>query len=79
MIINAQKDDAKLQEIVQLVSIGDKTDYVIDESGDLLYEGIVPSALQFRKFQGRNLFYEGGGGGENCNTPKYTLVVFKHN
>ena len=76
MIINAQKDDAKLQEIVQLVIIGDKTDYVIDESGDLLYEGTVPSALQFRKFQGRNLFY---GGGENCNTPKYTLVVFKHN
>ena len=21
----------------------------------------------------------GGGGAENCNTPKYTLVIFKHN
>ena len=38
MIVNAQKDDAKLQEIVQLVSTGDKTDYVIDESGGLLYK-----------------------------------------
>ena len=33
MIVNAQKDDVKLQEIVQLVYIGDKTDYAIDESG----------------------------------------------
>ena len=33
MIVNAQKNDAKLQEIVQLVSIGDKTDFAIDGSG----------------------------------------------
>ena len=33
MIVNAQKDDVKLQEIVQLVSIGDKTDYAIYENG----------------------------------------------
>ena len=33
MIVNAQKDDVKLQEIVQLVSTGDKSDYAIDESG----------------------------------------------
>ena len=33
MRVNAHKDDVKLQEIVQLVSIGDKTDYAIDESG----------------------------------------------
>ena len=32
MIVNAQKDDTKLQEIVQLVSTGDKTDYAINES-----------------------------------------------
>ena len=32
MILNAQKNDTKLQEIVQLVSTGDKTDYAIDES-----------------------------------------------
>ena len=31
MIVNAQKDDAKLQEIVQLVSTKDKTNYAIDE------------------------------------------------
>ena len=38
MIVDAQKNDTKLQEIVQLVSTGDKTDYVIDESGGLLYK-----------------------------------------
>ena len=38
MIVNAQKDDTKLQEIMQLVSIGDKTDYAIDEIGGLLYK-----------------------------------------
>ena len=27
--INAQKDDVKLQEIIQLVSTGDKIDYAI--------------------------------------------------
>ena len=41
MIVNAQKDDAKLQEIVQLISTGDKTDYAIDESGGLLYKSIL--------------------------------------
>ena len=30
MIVNAHKDDAKLQEIVQLVNTEDKTDYAID-------------------------------------------------
>ena len=33
MIVNAQKDDVKLQEIVQLVNIGDKTNYAIYENG----------------------------------------------
>ena len=33
MIVNVQENDVKLQEIVQLVSIGDKNDYAIDESG----------------------------------------------
>ena len=36
MIVNAKKDDAKLQEIVQVVSTRDKTIYAIDESGGLL-------------------------------------------
>ena len=38
MIGIAQKYDAKLQEIVQLISIRDKTDYAMDESGGLLYK-----------------------------------------
>ena len=33
MMVNAQKDDVKLQEIVQLVSTGDKSNYAVDESG----------------------------------------------
>ena len=43
--VNAQKDDVKLQEIFQLVSIGDKTDYAIYENGSFWYGGIVPSFL----------------------------------
>ena len=51
MIANAQKNDTKLQEIVQLVIIGDKTDYAIDESGGLLYESrlCVPNDMDLRK------------------------------
>ena len=51
LIVNAKKDDAKLQEIVQLVSIGDKTDYAIDESGGLLYKNelCVPNDMNLRK------------------------------
>ena len=50
MIVNTYKDDDKLQEIVQLVSIGDKTDYAIDESGGLLYKSrlCVPNVMDFR-------------------------------
>ena len=51
MIINAQKNDTKLQEIVQLFSTGDKTDYVINESGGLLYKSRlhVPNVMDLRK------------------------------
>ena len=51
MIVNAQKDDAKLQEIVQLVSTGDKSNYAIDESGGLLYKNrlCIPNVMDFRK------------------------------
>ena len=51
MIVNAQKNDTKLQEIVQLVSMGDKTNYAIHESGGLLYESIlcVPNDMDLRK------------------------------
>ena len=51
IIVNAQKNDTKLQEIVQLVSTRDKTDYAIDESGGLLYESrlCVPNDMDLRK------------------------------
>ena len=51
MIVNAQKNDTKLQEIVQLVSTRDKTDFAIDESGGLLYESIlcVPNDMDLIK------------------------------
>ena len=51
MIVNAQKNDIKLQEIVQLVSIGDMTDYAIDESGGLLHKSrlCVPNVMDLRK------------------------------
>ena len=51
MIVNAKKNDTKLQEIVQLVSTGDNTDYAIDESGGLLYESrlCVPNDMDLRK------------------------------
>ena len=56
MIVNAQKNDAKLQEIVQLVSIGDKTDYAIDENGGLWYKNklCVLNDMDLRK----NILYE---------------------
>ena len=51
MIVNAQKNDAKLQEIVQLVNIEDKTDYAIDEKGGLLYKSrfCVPNDMDLKK------------------------------
>ena len=50
MIVNAQKNDTKLQEIVQFVSTGDMTDYAIDESGGLLYKSrlCVPNDMDLR-------------------------------
>ena len=55
MIVNTQKNDTKLQEIVQLVSTGDMTDYAIDELG-LLYKSrlCVPNDMDLRK----NMLYE---------------------
>ena len=51
MIVNGHKNDTKLQEIVQLVSTRDKTDYAIDESGGLLYKSrlCVLKVMDFRK------------------------------
>ena len=51
MIVNAQKNDAKLQELAQLVSTGDKTDFAIDGSGGLLYKNrlCVPNDMELKK------------------------------
>ena len=51
MILNAQKNDAKLQEMVQLVSTGNKTNYAIAESVGLLYKNrlCVPNDMNLRK------------------------------
>ena len=50
MIVDAQKNYTKLQEMVQLVGIGDKIDYAIDESGGLLYKSrlCVPNDMDLR-------------------------------
>ena len=57
MIVNAQKNDAKLQEMAQLVSTGDKTDFVINGSGGLLYKNrlCVPNDMDLKK----KILYEG--------------------
>ena len=41
MLIDAQKNDVKLQQRVQLVKNGDKIDYSIGEDGDLYYNNIL--------------------------------------
>ena len=50
MIVNAQKNDAKLQEMTQLVCIGDKTDFSIDGCGGLLYKNrlCVPNDMELK-------------------------------
>ena len=51
MIVNAQKNDDKLQELAQLVSAGDKTDFSINGSGGLLYKNrlCVPNDMDLKK------------------------------
>ena len=41
MIIDAQKNDVKLQQRVELVRNGDKTDYSIEEDGGFYYKNIL--------------------------------------
>ena len=67
-IVNAQKDDAKLQEIVQLVSTEDKTNYVIDEDGGFLYNSrlCVPNDMDLRKkilYESHNIVFTMHPGG----------------
>ena len=49
--MNVQRNDTKLQEIVQLVSTRDKSNYTIDESGGLWYKNglCVPDDIYLRK------------------------------
>ena len=56
MIIDAKKDDVKLQERIQLVSNGDKTDYSINDDGGLYYKTrlCVPNVQDLK----RKLMYE---------------------
>ena len=51
MIVKAQKNDGKLQEMAQLVSTGDKNDFAIDGSGGLLYKNklCVPNDMELKK------------------------------
>ena len=56
MIIDAKKDDVKLQERIQLVSNGDNTDYSINDDGGLYYKTrlCVPNVQDLK----RKLMYE---------------------
>ena len=56
MIIDAQKNDVKLQQRVQLVRNGDKTDYSIEGDGGLYYKSklCVPNFQELKK----KLMYE---------------------
>ena len=51
MIIDAKKDDVKLQDREQLVRNGDKTDYSINDDGGLYYETrlCVPNVQELKK------------------------------
>ena len=56
MMIGAQKNDVELQQMVQLVRNGNKTDYSIKEDGGLFYKNIlcVPNVQGLKK----KLMYE---------------------
>ena len=56
MMIDAQKNDVKLQQMVQLVGNGDKTDYSIEENGGCYYKNkfCVPNDQELKK----KLMYE---------------------
>ena len=50
MMIDAQKNDVKLQQRVQQIGNGDKTDYFIEEYGGLYYKSrlCVPNVQELR-------------------------------
>ena len=51
IIVNAQKNDVKLQVMAQMVSTGDKTDFAIDGSRGLLYKNrlCVPNDMKLKR------------------------------
>ena len=56
MMMDAQKNDVKLQQIVQLVRNGNETDYSIEEDGGLFYKNrLCVSNVQELK---KKLMYE---------------------
>ena len=56
MMIDAQKNDVKLQQMVQLVRNGDQTGYFIEEDGGFYYKSrfCVPNVQELKK----KLIYE---------------------
>ena len=56
MIRDVQKNDVKLEEVVQLVRNGDKIDYFVDENGGLFYKSrlCVSNDMELKK----KLMYE---------------------
>ena len=55
-MIDAQKNDVKLQQMVQLVKNGEKTDYSIEKDGGFYYKSrlCVPNVQELKK----KLMYE---------------------
>ena len=51
MIINAQKNDVELQQTVQIVRDGNKTDYSVVDDGGLYYKNILclPADKELKK------------------------------
>ena len=68
MIIDAQKNDVKLQQMVQLVRNGDKTDYFIKGDGGLYYKKIlcVSNVQEMKKklmYESHNIIFTMHSGG----------------
>ena len=68
MMIDGQKNDIKLQQMVQLVRNGDKTDYSMKGDGGLCYKSRL-CVLNVHELK-KKLINE-----SHCNTLNYTLVV----
>ena len=79
MIVNTQKNDDKLQELAQLVSTGDKTNFSIDGSGGLLYKNrlCVPNDMEVKKkilYESHNTVFTMHPGSSK-NVPGYETVL----